>query len=316
MRLTAGSYALLFPGQGGQFPGMGWGWHRRSQRVRTLFAEAERISGIPIRRLCFDGTREELASTEVTQPCVFVVGLAGVTVLEEELEAAGNSLSPRCVAGHSLGQFTALVAAGSLAFESGLGLVCARAGMMAAADGGGMAAVLGLEPDCVRELCSRVAGSAVVVAAVNGPTHTVVSGERAALSEVVAIAREEGAERVVPLPISVAAHSPAMAVAQSAFAARVAELELREPRVPVVLNGDPRPTRSRRRIRADLEDHMCASVQWWPSLQAMLAVGVEWLLEVGPGRSLARAAREATVQGATVLCLGRERALPEARADA
>lgn len=315
MKLEPDRYALLFPGQGGQFPGMAWGWHRRSPRVRSLFERAERLTGLPLRRLCFEGSREELASTEVTQPCVFLVGLAGAAVLEEELEAAGGALRPRFVAGHSLGQLTALAAAGGLPLEPALELVCARARLMAAAGGGGMATVLGLAPERVAGLCSSVVGAAVVVAAVNGPAQTVISGERPALADVASAARAAGADRVVSLPISIAAHSPQMAAAQTAFAARVAALDLGEPRLPIVLNGDSRPTRSPARIRAELEDHMCATVRWWDSLQAMLAAGVGLLVEVGPGRSLARELNE-SLAPASVICLGRERVLPEVEARA
>ena len=315
MVLEPDRYALLFPGQGGQFPGMAWGWHRRSPRVRSLFERAERLTALPLRRLCFEGSRAELASTEVTQPCVFLVGLAGAAILTEELEAAGSALQPRFVAGHSLGQLTALVAAGALPLEPALELVCARARLMAAAGGGGMATVLGLAPERVAELCASVVGASVGVAAVNGPAQTVVSGERGALAAVAAAAREAGATRVVSLPISIAAHSPRMAAAQAAFAARVAEVELAEPRLPVVLNGDSRPTRSPARIRAELEAHICATVRWWDSVQAMLAAGVELLVEVGPGRSLARELGDSLLPAA-VLCLGRERALPEVGASA
>lgn len=304
MPLDSDNYALLFPGQGNQFTGMGWGWHRDSERARALFERAERVSGIPVRRLCFEGSRAELGATEVTQPCVLVVGLAAIAALEDELEAAGRSLEPRFVAGHSLGQFTALVAAGALGFDQALELVCTRARLMAAAGGGGMAAVIGLAPDRVGTLCAEVAGEAVVVAALNGPEQTVVSGERGALSAVCEAAEGAGAARVIALPISIAAHSPAMAPAQAQFAAAVDALELVAPRAPIVLNGDPRPTRSAAVIRAELRGHMCATVRWWPAVQAMLGAGVELLVEVGPGRSLARELAPALAP-ASVACLGR-----------
>jgi [acyl-carrier-protein] S-malonyltransferase len=310
----AGSCALLFPGQGNQFTGMGWGWYRRSQRARTLFARAERVSGLPVRRLCFDGTRDELARTEVTQPCVLVASLAGATVLEEELGAGGRRLRPQLVAGHSLGQLTALVFAGSLSFDRALELVCLRARLMAEAGGGGMATILGLAVERVRGLCAAASGSAVVVASVNGPDHTVVSGEREALAAVGEAARAAGATRVIPLPISIAAHSPAMEGAQAAFAAAVAALELREPRLPVVLNGDARATRSVAAIRAELEGHMCAPVRWWDSVQAIVAAGVEEVVEIGPGRSLTKELCDSLP--ASVFCLGRSRAVPELRESA
>jgi [acyl-carrier-protein] S-malonyltransferase len=310
------TYALLFPGQGSQFPGMGWGWHRGSSRARGLFERAERLTGIPIRRLCFEGTRAELVRTEVTQPCVLVVGLAGVAVLEERLAARGLPLEPRFLAGHSLGQFTALIAAGALGFEEGLGAVCERAALMAkAGKGGTMGGVLGMDPGRVARLCASAGGRSVTIAAVNGPEHVVVSGEREAIGAVLRTARAAGAERTIELPISVAAHSPAMTGAQVAFAPRVASLGLRRPRVPVVLNGTGKAAVSPREIRAELDGHICAEVRWWPSLRTMVAAGVELLVEVGPGRTFGKAL-EPAMAPASVVCLERGRVLSDLRVEA
>lgn len=300
-------FALLFPGQGGQFPGMGRGWHEHSARARALFAQAEELTGMPIRRLCFDAAPGELGRTRVIQPCVFVAGLAGQAALEEELEAAGLLGGPRFVAGHSLGHFAALVACGALSFPAALELVCARGELMAAADPGGMATVIGIGHERVAEICAGIeSGDAVVVAAVNAPDQTVISGAEPALEQALARAREAGAARVVRLAIDVPAHSPAMAGAQAELARRIERLEFATPRLPVVLNSAARPTRSAAEIRTELVAHMCAPVRWWQSLQAMLAAGARPLVETGPGRSLGKRSAEALGAG-VVRCLGRTR---------
>jgi [acyl-carrier-protein] S-malonyltransferase len=309
VRATPGElppYALLFPGQGGQFPGMGRGWHERSGRAREVFEHAETLTGMPIRRLCFDAPRAELGRTQITQPCVFVASLAGLAALAEELEATGQRTQPRFVAGHSLGHFAALVACGALPFASALELVCARGELMAAADPGGMATVIGLEHERVEEICATVSGGAVVVAAVNAPDQTVISGAHAALGEALVLVRGAGAARVVRLPIDVPAHSPAMAAAQTQLAHRIDRLDFSVPRLPVVLNSAARPTSSAAEICAELKSHMCAPVRWWQSLQTMLGAGTRLLVETGPGRSLGKRSSEAL--GANVVrCLGRSR---------
>jgi [acyl-carrier-protein] S-malonyltransferase len=282
-------YALLFPGQGGQYPGMGLRAHARSRRARTVFVEAERIAGMPIRRLCFEGSRVELERTEVTQPCLIAASLAAVAALEEELEAAGSRLEPHLLAGHSLGHYAALVAAGAASLAGVLELVCVRAALMAAAgDDGAMASIVGLRPAQVSEICAAATGGRVVVAAVNGPRHTVVAGARSAVDAALDAARAAGAARLVRLPVSVAAHTPAMAGAQRALAAHVDALELTQPRFALVLNGSARATRSSAEIRAELKLHTCATVMWWPSVRTMLALGVRLLVDTGPGRGLAR----------------------------
>jgi [acyl-carrier-protein] S-malonyltransferase len=280
------AYAFMFPGQGNQYPGMGWRACQRSRRARALFAEAESLTGMPIRRLCFEGSRAELACTQVTQPCQLVASLAAVAALGEELEAAGRELRPRYLAGHSLGHYSALVAASALPFATALELVCARGDLMASVTGGGMATVVGLSEEQVLAACDQ--HSDVVVAAINGPDHTVISGPSRSLARVSRILRDTGATRVVPLPIGIPAHSPLMADAQAALAPCIASARLTPPRFPVVLNSTGCPTRSVAGIRSDLAAHMCTPVRWWPSVQRILASDIRLLIDTGPGRTLAK----------------------------
>jgi [acyl-carrier-protein] S-malonyltransferase len=280
---------------------MGLRAYRRSRRARALFARAERLACMPIRRLCFDASRAELERTQVTQPCLLVASLAAVAALEEELELAGARLAPRFAAGHSLGHYAAMVAAGAVSFAGALELVCVRAELMAAAAGdGAMASILGVAPERVADICEEVAGSAVAVAAINGPSHTVVSGARSALAAVLAGARGAGAARAVVLPVSVAAHTQMMAGAQQALAPHLDRLTLAAPRCALVLNSTAQPTRSTAEIRAELELHTCATVMWWPSIRRMLDLGVRRLVDTGPGRALARSLGAALGEGVLV----------------
>lgn len=282
------AYAIVFPGQGSQHPGMGWHACRRSARARALFEQAESLTGLPIRRLCREGSRAELARTQVAQPCQLVASLAGVAALEEDLESSGRGLRPRLLAGHSLGHYAALVTASALAFATSLELVCARAELMASAADGGMATVIGLSEEQVQAACAELRPRDVVVAAVNGPEHTVVSGPSRSLTRLAAVLRSAGATRIVSLPIGVPAHSPLMADAQAALAPRIADAGFRAARFPVVLNSTARATSSPAAIRADLAAHMCAPVRWWPSVQSILASGVRLLIDAGPGRTLVK----------------------------
>jgi [acyl-carrier-protein] S-malonyltransferase len=280
------AYAFMFPGQGNQYPGMGWHACQRSRRARELFAEAESLTGMSIRRLCFEGSRAELARTQITQPCQLVANVADVAALEEELEASGRRLRPRFVAGHSLGHYAALVTASALSFATALELVRARAGLMGAVTDGGMATVVGLSEQQVQAACDLLTHPDVVVAAVNGPDHTVISGPSSSLVQLAHMLRDAGATRVVSLPISIPAHSPLMADAQAALAPHVTNARFTTPRFPVVLNSTACPTSSVADIRSDLASHMCTPVRWWPSVQGILASGVGLLIDTGPGRTL------------------------------
>jgi [acyl-carrier-protein] S-malonyltransferase len=289
--VDAGRYALLFPGQGAQFPGMAARFHDRSAAVRQLFDLAEQRTGLPIRTLCFETGRTDQSRTDWTQPSVFVASLAGWLVFRELLADRGRPYAPGCVAGHSLGHFAALVAAGALDVPTALDLVCHRGRIMSAASGrrpGGMLTVVGLPASAAAELAARCVPGPVALAAVNGSDQTVLSGAADGLAEAAELARRAGATRVVPLAIGLAAHSPLMADAHREFAAVVAAVPLGAPEVAVALNTTAAVTRDVAEIRADLLDHMIRPVRWAESVQAARRAGATRLIDMGPGRTLVK----------------------------
>ncbi|GAB2934954.1 ACP S-malonyltransferase [Streptomyces sundarbansensis] len=297
------SHALLFPGQGAQFPGMAQRWYEKYGEVRDLFQRSEERTGLPLRTLCFGTSREDQARTDWTQPCVLTASLAGHLALGRFLREHGAPTAPAAVAGHSLGHFTALVAAGVLDGDTALDLVHRRGRIMFAASKerpGAMAALLGLELPRVQALVDGVPDGVATVAAVNGPDQIIVSGDRAALTWVEGEALRAGAERVVPLAIGIAAHSPLMAAAQEEFAEELRGLRLAVPRAPVALNTTGTLTTDPARIRADLLVHMVQPVLWWDSVAEVRGLGVRRLLDVGPGRTLSKVLRRDLTDG-TVL---------------
>ncbi|MCS7051286.1 MAG: ACP S-malonyltransferase, partial [Thermomicrobium sp.] len=232
--------ALLFPGQGSQHVGMGERVHRLSEAARRVFAHAEDVLGMPLRRLCFEGPAEELADTANAQPAILTVSLAYLEALRERLREFGASVQPTLVAGHSLGEFTALVAANALRFEDALRLVRERGRLMREASlarPGGMAAVVGLERDALEAVCREASElGLVVVANDNSPGQLVISGEERALQRAMTLAQERGAKRVVRLGVTVASHSPLMERVAQALAEFLARIPLREPDIPIVAN--------------------------------------------------------------------------------
>lgn len=247
------------------------------------FAEADEVVGFPLSRLCFEGPAEELNDTANAQPAILTASVAALRVLEERGE------QPSCVAGHSVGEFAALVAAGALTFRDALLLVRERGRLMREAGlrrPGGMAAVLGLEAEQVAALCREVAervGRYVGVANDNCPGQTVISGDEQALLEAMEAARAAGARRVVRLAVSIAAHSPLMAEAAAAFREALAKVRLHPPRVPFIANATAAVMTDPETIRETLARQLTSPVRWRESLHRMLEMGISRFVEVGPG---------------------------------
>jgi len=281
---------LLFPGQGSQHVGMGQRVHQLSEAARRIFVQAEEILGLPLRRLCFEGPAEELADTANAQPAILTVSLAYLEALRERLRELGTSLQPSMVAGHSLGEFTALVAANALRFEDALRLVRERGRLMREVSQerpGGMAAVIGLERDALEEVCREASElGLVVVANDNSPGQLVISGEEQALQRAMKLAQRRGAKRVVRLGVTVASHSPLMERVVHALAEMLARIPVREPEIPIMANVTGRILSTVEEIRRELACQVAQPVQWTTSVREMTNRGVTTFLEVGPGQVL------------------------------
>lgn len=282
--------ALVFPGQGSQSVGMGYDLYNASPAARAVFEAADAALGFPLSRLCFEGPEEELRDTAIAQPAIVTAGIATLAALEERLSARGEPLLPAFVAGHSVGQYAALVAGGVLAFEEAIRLVGRRGRLMKEAgerQPGGMAAVLALDEAAVEAVCREAQTAGVVCPAnYNMPGQTVISGDSAGLAKATALALARGARKVMPLAVSVANHSPLMAPAAEQFARLLDDLPLRDARVPLVANGSARPITAAAEIRAELRRHMTSPVRWTESVTLMAAHGVNAFWELGPGQVL------------------------------
>lgn len=280
--------ALIFPGQGSQFIGMGKALAARYQPARQTYLEADDILGYSLSTLCFEGPGEQLNHTERAQPALYVAAVAALRVFHE---IAGEDFQPLCVAGHSLGQFSALTAAAALSFPDGLRLVQRRADLMRDAgrsQPGGMAAILGLDLAQIDSICAEISRDAhqVVVANDNCPGQTVIAGHSAAVSEAIERLSAAGAKRALPLQVSVAAHSPLMTMAAADFAAVCELTPIHEPLVPVIGNVSAARLDDRAAILADITAQLSARVRWTESVQAMRALGAERFIELGSGSVL------------------------------
>jgi [acyl-carrier-protein] S-malonyltransferase len=251
----------------------------------TVFRAADEALGEQLSRMCFVGPQEQLDLTVNSQPAILATSIAYLRALEE---AADTHLAPHFYAGHSMGQYSAMVAAGVLSLEDGLALVRERGKQMqASASDGAMAAIIGLPDDRVAEL--EAAGSAVgqfTIANRNSPGQIVVSGERAAVETAAEKAKELGAKRAILLPVSVAAHSPLMSRAAEGMRAVLANVEFHDPTAPLLANSDARPLETAEACRAELVEHLTRGVDWIAAVQRMSAAGVTEFLEVGPGKVL------------------------------
>lgn len=273
--------AYVFPGQGAQFSGMGNDLFEASASAKARFAQADEILGFSISTTMFEGSDADLKETSVTQPAIFLHSV----ILAELL---GEQFQPEVVAGHSLGEFSALVAAGAMRFEDGLRLVSERAqAMQAACDStpSTMAAVLGLDDEVVERICLDTEGI-VVAANYNCPGQLVISGEITAVEKACAALTEAGARRALMLPVGGAFHSPLMEPARERLAQAIANTEIQTPRCPIVQNVNAHPESDPERIKANLIAQLTAPVRWTQSMHTMIEMGATEAIEVGPGKVL------------------------------
>ena len=273
--------AFVFPGQGAQFPGMGKDLYDSSSIAKQRFEEANDILGFNISEIMFSGTPEDLKQTKVTQPAIFLHS----TILAEVL---GDQINPDMVAGHSLGEFSAMVVAGGMAFADGLKLVSARANAMQEAGEAipsTMAAVLGLENKIVEDVCASTDG-VVVAANYNCPGQLVISGEIPAVEAACEALTEAGARRALMLPVGGAFHSPLMEPAREKLASAIEATEINQLRCPIFQNVSAQPETNIDTIRKNLVAQLTAPVRWTQSMEAMIAYGATSVTEVGPGKVL------------------------------
>ncbi|MBR4368415.1 MAG: ACP S-malonyltransferase [Prevotella sp.] len=276
--------AFVFPGQGAQFVGMGKDLYENNALAKELFDKANEVLGFKITDIMFNGTDEELKQTKVTQPAVFLHSVISALCM-------GDAFQPDMVAGHSLGEFSALTAAGALSFEDGLKLVHARALAMQKAceiAPGTMAAVIGLPDETIEQVCAEVSteGNVVIPANYNCPGQLVISGNEDAINTACEKLTEAGARRALPLPVSGAFHSPLMQPAKDELQAAIEKTEIHAPKCPVYQNVDAKPHTDPAEIKANLIAQLTSSVRWTASVQNMIADGADDFTECGPGKAL------------------------------
>jgi len=277
-------FAFVFPGQGSQAVGMGRDWYEQTEIGRALFDRADAALGFPLSRICFDGPEDELRKTNHAQPGLFICS----ALTSEFLKHAG--VTPSVVAGHSLGEYSALYAAGAFDFITGLSLVYTRGeamGEAAEARPGAMAAVLGLDADKIESVCREVSRRGIVQAAnFNSPGQTVISGERAAVEQAAEALKAAGARRVVMLPVHGAFHSPLMESAVGRMEAALARAQLAAPQMSFLANAEGDFLSDAGAIRASLAKQITHCVRWSEIMNKIAATGVEQVIEVGPGKVL------------------------------
>ena len=287
--------AYVFPGQGAQFAGMGQELYVREPQARDLFDAADSILGFGLREIMFSGSDEDLRATKVTQPAIFLHSVA---------LALTSDIRPDMVAGHSLGEFSALVAAGALSFEEGLRLVSARAFAMqrcCEAVPGTMAAIVGgtTEAALVEEVCREISGT-VIAANYNSAAQIVISGEREAVLAACDALKARGAKRALPLQVGGAFHSPLMEPARQELAEAIEKADFQTPRCPIYQNVDALPHTDPDEIRRNLLMQLTAPVRWTQTVENMVADGADTFIEVGPGTVLQGLVKKIAPEGTEI----------------
>ncbi len=317
--IPAGPVTLVFPGQGSQFVGMGVALAAASPAAKAVLEEADDLLGFSLSRLMAEGPADVLEDTWNAQPAILTVSVAALQAVRSGLVEHSETLDVRFVAGHSLGEFSALVAADALSFADALKLVRERGGLMKEAgttSPGGMAAILGLDDAAIEAVCATASaeGGVVIPANRNCPGQTVISGEITALERAMELARATGAKRVARLGVSIASHSPLMARANAEFGVILENTRMLAPVVPVIGNVSAAPISAIEELREELRLQMERPVDWTGSVQAAIAGGSQSFIELGPGNVLAglikRIDRSSPAIGAAALGIGVPDSLP------
>ncbi len=302
VRIQTGVFAMnafVFPGQGAQYAGMGRDLAENFPAAREVFEEANDALGFDLARLCFEGPEEDLKLTANTQPSILTVSVAALKALQAE-----TGLVPSCAAGHSLGEYSALVCAGALSFADAVRTVRQRGIFMQEAvpvGQGAMAAVMGIDGEALDALCREAAQGEVVSAAnFNSPGQVVIAGHATAVERAIALAKEQGAKRALLLPVSAPFHCELMKPAGERLGAVLGSVSVNPLRIPVVTNVEAQPNADSSRVKELLVTQVSAPVRWDASVETMTRMGVERFIEIGPGKVLAglikRIAKGAVVQ--------------------
>ncbi|MEG1602376.1 MAG: ACP S-malonyltransferase [Cloacibacillus sp.] len=280
-------YAMIFPGQGAQRPGMGKDIYDRYASAKRVFDEADDALGFSLSSIIFGGTPEELALTEITQPAILTVSVAMYRALEQEI---GTALEPECMAGHSLGEYTALVASGSISLADGVRLVHKRGALMQEAvpiGMGSMAAIIGLELSDVSAICAEAAQGEVCQAAnINSPTQIVISGHTGAINRAMALVEQKYTAKIVPLRVSAPFHCALMRPVAEELKEAFKSVEWHVPKMPIIANANARHVQKIPAIREALYDQTFSPVMWSQSVLEMQNDGIEGYIELGPGSVL------------------------------